>query len=630
MIDPHMLPSLIAAISVKSPTGPAWEFLVLFLVVIIGPPLLEHARLPGIIGLLLGGFVIGPNGLNLIGAGNMTVPALGQVGLFYLMFVAGVELDLALLRVHRRAVLIFAALTFAVPMLFGSVIGFSRGWGAPAALLLGALLASHTLLVYPTVREAGLATHRAVAAAVGATVLTDTASLVVLAAVSGSQLVGGSDVWIGLQIAFGLIVLVVFCFGILPRLVRLAFRYIGTDRVVRYLLAIASFLSAAALAGSVGIEGIVGAFFAGLGLNRLVPNEGPLMDRIDFFGAAVFVPIFLVSVGMLLQPSVMVQGETLKLAALFILASVGGKTVAAVLSRGVLRLSSYEAALMLGLTIPQAAATLAATVVGFNIGLFDQSVVNAVLVLILVSIITATVIVERVKVAVPVPRRETQGLGRRILVALEDPGQAEIGFALGARIAAPDSGVVRGLLASPPTETRLHEPQLAELRRAGYALGLDTDPKLLVDTSLAEGIVNVVAVQEPSLVLVGQRSLAVPPALGSSGEAVAASISAPVAIVVGNAARIDEVVLVETDRARERRGDGAVGVAEELASRIGGKRVTLREAAESSSFGRLAPGQVCIAPANSWELLAASDPPDGATLVMVLDSTSKPALSALR
>ncbi|MBV9050341.1 MAG: cation:proton antiporter, partial [Solirubrobacterales bacterium] len=192
MIDPHMLPSLIAAISVKSPTGPAWEFLILFLVVIIGPPLLEHARLPGIIGLLLGGFVIGPNGLNLIGAGNMTVPALGQVGLFYLMFVAGVELDLALLRVHRRAVLIFAALTFAVPMLFGSVIGFSRGWGAPAALLLGALLASHTLLVYPTVREAGLATHRAVAAAVGATVLTDTASLVVLAAVSGSQLVGGS------------------------------------------------------------------------------------------------------------------------------------------------------------------------------------------------------------------------------------------------------------------------------------------------------------------------------------------------------------------------------------------------------------------------------------------------------
>ncbi len=622
MSAPKALSPLIAAISIKSPSGTAWEFLVLFLVVIIGPPLLERARLPGIIGLLLGGFVIGPNGLNLIGAGNTTVPELGQLGLYYLMFVAGVELDLALLRVHRRAVLIFAALTFALPMLFGSLVGFSMSWGAPAALLLGALLASHTLLVYPTVRSAGLATHRAVAAAVGATVLTDTASLIVLAAVSGSQLVGGSAASIGLQIAFGLLVLVVFCFAILPRLVRIAFRYLGTDRIVRYLLAIASFLAAATLAGSLGIEGIVGAFFAGLGLNRLVPNEGPLMDRIDFFGAAVFVPIFLVSVGLLLQPSVMVRGETLKLAALFILASAGGKTVASFLSRGALHLSTNEAALMLGLTIPQAAATLAATVVGFNIGLFDQSVVNAVLVLILVSILTATLIVERVKRAVPLPRREDRGLGKRILVALEDPDQAAIGFAIGARIAAPDNGVVRGLLACRPNETRSSEPNLARLRRAGYAVGLDTDPALLVDSSLAEGIVNVVAVQDPSLVLVGQRSLDVPPALGSSGEAVAASIPSPVAIVIGSASSIGEVILLETDRDRNGQREAAVRLAAELAFRIGGKKPTLRRAAESISFSELAPGQLCIAPANSWELLAASDPPDGATLVMVLDAPS--------
>ena len=182
----------IAGITVKSPAGPAWEFLVLFLVVIIGPPLLEHARLPGIIGLLLGGFVIGPYGLNLIGAGNTTVPQLGQLGLLYLMFVAGVELDIGLVRVHRRAVVLFGLVAFGFPMLFGSVVGFSLNWSAPAAILLGSLMASHTLLVYPTVRQVGLAAHRAVATAVGATVLTDTASLVVLAFVSGSQLEGGS------------------------------------------------------------------------------------------------------------------------------------------------------------------------------------------------------------------------------------------------------------------------------------------------------------------------------------------------------------------------------------------------------------------------------------------------------
>ena len=208
MIGSQLASLPLGDIAVHSPTGPAWEFLVLFVVVIVGPPLLERARLPGIIGLLVGGFLIGPNGLNLIGEGNMTVPELGQLGLLYLMFVAGVELDLGLLRVHRRAVVIFGLSAFAIPMLFGSAVGFSMHWEAPAALLLGSLMASHTLLVYPTVRNAGLSGHRAVATAVGATVLTDTLSLVVLAVVSGSQEDGGSAASVGLQVAFGLLVLV--------------------------------------------------------------------------------------------------------------------------------------------------------------------------------------------------------------------------------------------------------------------------------------------------------------------------------------------------------------------------------------------------------------------------------------
>jgi Kef-type K+ transport system membrane component KefB len=466
----HLLSLPLADITVKSPTGAAWEFFILFVVVIVGPPLLEHARLPGIIGLLLGGFLIGPNGLNLIGAGNTTVPELGQLGLLYLMFVAGVELDLGLVRVHRRAVLIFGLLGFAIPMLFGSAIGFSMHWEAPAAILLGSLMASHTLLVYPTVRNAGLAGHRAVATAVGATVLTDTLSLVVLAAVSGTQVEGGSPSSIALQVAFGLAVLVVFSLVILPRLVRLGFRYLGTDRIIRYLLAVASFLAAATLANGLGIEGIVGAFFAGLGLNRLVPNEGPLMERIDFFGSAVFVPIFLVSVGFLLEPSVMIQAETLKLAGLFILAAIGGKAAATFISGKVLKLSRNETVLMLGMTLPQAAATLAATVVGFDIGLFDQSVVNAVLVLILATIITATLMVERAMPGVPVPKEEGHGIGRRVLVALEDPDQAQIGFAIGARIAAPDTGVVRALLATrPPTNAPANPASPACVKSASHS-----------------------------------------------------------------------------------------------------------------------------------------------------------------
>ena len=170
----------VLVLALKSPSGPAFEFLVLFLAIVAGPRIIERAKLPGIIGLLLAGFVIGPNGFGWIGSTNHTVPDLGELGLLYLMFVAGVELDLALIRIHRRAVVVYGALTFALPMTFGTVIGLALGWVPAAALLLGALLSSHTLLLYPTARAAGLSADRGVATAVGATVLTDTAALVVL------------------------------------------------------------------------------------------------------------------------------------------------------------------------------------------------------------------------------------------------------------------------------------------------------------------------------------------------------------------------------------------------------------------------------------------------------------------
>ena len=369
-----------------------------------------------------------------------------------------------------------------------------------------------------------------------------------------------------------------------------------------------------------GIEGIVGAFFAGLGLNRLVPNEGPLMERIDFFGSAVFVPIFLVSVGMLLEPSVMIQGETLKLAALFCLAALGGKTIASLITKQAMGLTRGEAELMLGLTIPQAAATLAATVIGFNIGLFDQSVVNAVLVLILVTI-----------VGLDADRRSCQGSGsgsapRPPSARQEGPGRARGPGPGAARIR--DRGADRRSRQRPRTRAARQQPvrdascarkRLAELRRAGFAVGVDADPELLVHSSLAEGITNVAAVERPSFVLVGQRSASAHPAFGGPGEAVAATITAPVGIVIGDATAIGKVVLVRTPELDPSGGDGAVALAAELAARIGGKSVTTRDAGQGGSFSDLSPGELWIAPARSWQVLAASDPPSGAALILVLE-----------
>jgi len=615
-----MTPPL-ASISVESPSGPGWEFFLLFVVIIVGPPLMRRARVPGIIGLLLGGYVIGQYGLNLLGAGNTTVPDLGELGLLYLMFVAGVELDLGLVRIHRAAVIGFGVLTFSLPAALGVGIGFALGWTTPAALLLGALLASHTLLLYPTARGAGLAADRGVATAVGATVLTDTAALIVLAAVAGSQVAGGSGGSVAVQILVGLAVLAVFTLGILPRIARLAFRYLGTDRIVRYLLAIASFLAAATVAKSFEIEPIVGAFFAGLALNRLVPNEGPLMDRIDFFGNAVFVPIFLVSVGTLLDPSVMIEGETLKLAGLFILGSTGGKALSAWIAHFALGYSRPQATLMLGLTVPQAAATLAATIVGFNIGLFDQSVVNAALVLILVSIVVGTLLVERAVAAVPPPAAMAERVGARVLVALTDPDQAPLAFLVAARIAASEGGIVRGLLASTRAEAEEAGKRLIELDAAAYAAGVDAESRVLVHDSLAESVVNVATEARASLVIVGRRQAPGASAFGDEGETIAAGLAVPVAILVGEATSIHDVEVAREAADHAGGNFDADGLAADLARRIGGTAVELADSEPETLPEPPRPGQLRVLPANSWQLLAgAAQPPPGAALLILPDS----------
>ncbi|HEY5054471.1 MAG TPA: cation:proton antiporter, partial [Solirubrobacterales bacterium] len=444
--------------------------------------------------------------------------------------------------------------------------------------------------------------------------------LIVLAAVSGSQLAGGSGTSIAIQIVVGLAVLVAFTLGLLPRLARLAFRYLGTDRVVRYLLAVASFLAAATVADVFGIEPIVGAFFAGLALNRLVPNEGPLMDRIDFFGSAVFVPIFLVSVGMLLDPKVMVEGETLKLAGLFILASLAGKALSAGIARLTLGYSGPQAMLMLGLTVPQAAATLAATIVGFNIGLFDQSVVNAALVLILVSIVVGTLLVDRSVAKVPPPEGVSERVGGRILVALTDTAQAALAFQLAGRIAAVEGGVVRGLLASPRSEAGAASERLAELDAAAFAAGIDAESRLLVHDSLAESVVNVATETRASLIILGRPSTPGASAFGSEGEAIASALAAPVAILVGEATRIREVEVVREAEGGPGGNFDADGLATDLARRIGGASVGITDL-EPEGAQELRPGQLRLLPANSWQLLAgAANPPAGAAVLILPDN----------
>jgi Kef-type K+ transport system membrane component KefB len=591
---------LLALVEISTPKGAPWEFLVIFAVLLLGPVLFRRAGIPGIIGLLVGGYAIGPHGLSLIGAGNSTLPDIGQLGLLYLMFVAGVNLNL--LRKHRRSAVSFGVLTFVLPFALGTVVGVALGWEALAAILLGSLLASHTLITYPSVKDAGLASDPAVATAVGSTVLTDTLALVVLAAVAGSVAGHRSSVDVAAQIVVGMAVLVVFSLFVLPWLAGRAFGWFGAECAVRYIVAITAFLSAATIAELFGIEGIVGAFFAGLGMNRLVPNEGQLMDRIEFFGGAVFIPVFLVSVGLILNPGVMVHGETLGLAGLFVLACLGGKTLAAWITARVFGFSRAQGGLLFSLSAAQAAATLAATVIGFQLGLFSTAVVNAVLVLILVSVLASTIVGSRATAGAKLPEGPSP-LGSRVIVGVADPDRAVGALTVARRIARADGGVVHPVLVVPESAPFAPRTELARLSRVVSSVGIDGQLLTIVDRSVLHGALRVGRSQEATLVIVAEpvdddsspqdAPLAAAPRAGEVPPP-------PVALVRGNAERLGVVrTRIDSDE-----GDTPALVAELARRCAGGPAEQLDGEDHAEWAGMLEPGDVTFVSGEPGETLA--------------------------
>jgi Kef-type K+ transport system membrane component KefB len=476
------------------------------------------------------------------------VPELGHLGLLYLMFVAGLELDLHVLKDYRRAAVALGLLAFAIPFALGLCIGFALGWSVAATCLLGALFSSHTLITYPTIRDAGLGGNPAVAAAVGATVLTDVLALGVLAVVAGTQTGSGSPALILAEIGIGLVVLLVVGLLALPRAVDAGMRAWGGDGAARYLVIIVALLFMAMLAQVFGIEGIVGAFFAGLALNRLVPNEGPSMERVEFFGAAVFVPVFLVSIGLLLDPSVMLTGETLGLAALICVGALGGKAIACWVAGAMLGFDRPQRATMFVLTAPQAAATLAVTLIGFEIGLFGTSLVNAALVLILVSIVLAAVLAQKVPKWLPVGVAHKPPLGERVLVVTPSTGPSDAAVRAATLLARPDGGHGDVVILRTENQPRPDATILRDIEKRVSRQGFDGRVRTAVD-DLGPGVAKAVLTAAPSLVIVDD------PTFDASLDGV------PLLVVQGTGSGPDAVRMIADG------GEGA-GVAAEITRRL--------------------------------------------------------------
>jgi Kef-type K+ transport system membrane component KefB len=493
-------------LSFHTPDRAILSFFAVLVVIAVGPWLAERFRLPGLLGLLFGGLLIGPYVLGIVQESDTFIKSLGTIGLLYLMYLAGLDLDLEILRRYKRIAITFAIITFIWPMALGFMTGELLGYKTAAAILLGSIWASHTLLTYPTFRRYGLANQRAVAVTVGATVITDTLALVVLALVSGYTTGDASGVVLFMQIMLGLVILAAYCFLALPRIVRRLMPSLGQPPTVRYIIALAALFSAVVVCEMFGIDGIVGAFFAGLALNPLIPKSGPLFEHIEFFGSALFIPMFLVSVGLIIEPSVMVDPKTLGTAAVFALSCIGGKLIAAMLCRPVFKYSWNEVGAVFALSVNQAAATLAATFVGYEIGLFGTTVVNAVLIVIVISVILGSVSAARYAPRLPVPPIDTSRLGRRVMVVVGDGPRDDAASVaatdVGSWMAKADGGHLVPLLVQLAWEGSVDDARIEAINESLAGRGFDTEVVVRVDRSRVDAVASAAVGQSATLAVV--------------------------------------------------------------------------------------------------------------------------------
>ncbi|MDR6919412.1 MULTISPECIES: cation:proton antiporter [Chryseobacterium] len=374
---------------------PVLKFLLVLIIILAAPLLLNKIKVPHLLGLIIAGAVIGPNGFNVL-ARDSSIVVTGTTGLLYIMFLAGLEIDMGDFKKNKWKSLTFGLYTFIVPFVLGYLGGYYiLHFSMLTSILFASLFSSHTLIAYPLVSKLGIAKNKAVNITVGGTMITDILALLVLAVIVGmSQGDVGTEFWVKLSVSFivfALIVLIVF-----PIIGRWFFKKVD-DKISQYIFVLVMIYLAAMLAELAGVEAIIGAFFAGLALNRLIPHTSSLMNRVEFVGNAIFIPFFLISVGMLIDFKVFFKSwETLEVAGIMLAASIGGKYLSAVATQKTFRLSKEEGKLIFGLSSASAAATLASVMVGYNIilsetetgepvRLLNEHVLNGSILLILIS-----------------------------------------------------------------------------------------------------------------------------------------------------------------------------------------------------------------------------------------------------
>ena len=389
-----MLQITLAAITLPL-TDPVLKFLLILVIILAAPLLLNKLRIPHLLGLIIAGAIIGPNGFNLV-LRDSSIILSGTAGLLYIMFLAGLEIDLGDFKKNKWKSLTFGMYTFLVPMALGTLVGlYVLNFSMLTSILLASMFASHTLIAYPIISKLGITKDKAVGITVGGTMITDTLALLVLTVIV-EMAVGDVDDWFWYRLGAAIILFFAFVMIVFPIVGRWFFKRCE-DNVSHYIFVLVMVFLGAYLAELAGLESIIGAFLAGMALNRLIPSTSPLMNRVEFVGNAIFIPFFLIGVGMLIDyRAFFTNWDTIKVGAVMIVVATVAKFVAAWLTQKTFRMSVDQRRVIFGLSNAQAAATLAAVMVGYNvilgetpagepIRLLNESVLNGTILMILVT-----------------------------------------------------------------------------------------------------------------------------------------------------------------------------------------------------------------------------------------------------
>lgn len=481
---------------------PVLIFSVVLFIILLAPIILRKFRIPSIIGLIIAGVAIGPHGFDLIERDN-SIQLFGTVGLLYIMFLAGLELDINEFKRNRHRSFLFGALTFSFPFLLGiAACHYLLNFSLVSSILIASMFSTHTLVAYPLASKLGITKNQAVTIAVGGTIITDTVVLVILAVITGAAK-GTLDQAFWIKLGISLAVFVAIVFFVFPIIARGFFKNIKGDSVSEYIFVLAMVFLAGFLAEAAGVEAIIGAFFAGLALNKLIPHTSPVMNRIDFVGNALFIPFFLISVGMLVDLRILLHGPAaLIVAATLTIVAFAGKWLAAFSAQKLFRFSTDQRRVMFGLTSSHAAATLAVILIGFNLGLVNESVLNGTVILILITCLVGSFITENAgrklalqekdtvpaseenkeRILVPISNPETIVQLMDFAVMLKDVQQRESIYAL--TVVRDDEEAV--------VKAQLSKKMLEEVIRHASATDTEVEIRTRVDLSVASGITRAV------------------------------------------------------------------------------------------------------------------------------------------